>query len=354
MVDQRVTALDSIPASLLEIAQKTFWVISEKQSGYCTFVVCQIILGWYIRMREERSSPESQDVVAWAKRWQPKWETHITFPQNTFFVPIFDFVNSTSDLDATIYTGEHRLLLRFEHTYDPDGFVYSISLPDLQATIQVVPFKPKYGALRKRHFMKRAKELDRLAQDIINQMKPEQRGNQIRTLEEVMAFFDFSPEVIEITRETLFGNPDPSKYKYLTNPVSFLNLENGWIVIPDEKAKLKLNLGVEYEHVFRLSYKFDSKEGPVVENYQKYESALARLSAQTIRRVFSNLGTYTSIIHNPFFSDISQRFPVRFVALNNGMLVATLGQNSSWENGTFEFYKPTERRERLFRLLEME
>jgi len=72
------------------------------------------------------------------------------------------------------------------------------------------------------------------------------------------------------------------------------------------------------------------------------------------RRVFSNLGTYTSIIHNPFFSDISQRFPVRYVALNNGLLVASLGAESTWEGGTFEFYKPTERRETLFGLLDVD
>lgn len=305
-------------------------------------------------MRDEQPPSESKDVLAWAKRWQPKWQTHITFPENPFFVGLFDFVNRTNDLDASIWSGEHQLLLRFEHSYDPEGFNYSIDLPDLSAKVEVVPYKPEYGVMKKRHFLNRAKELDRLAQDIIHRMPSNQQGRQIRTLEEVMVLLDFSPPVIEITRETLFGNPDPTKYRYLRNPVSFLNLQNGWIVVPDDTVKLKLNLGVDYEHVFRLSYRFDSKEGPVVENYQKYESALQRLSRQTIRRVFSNLGTYTSIIHNPFFSDISQRFPVQYVALNNGMLVASLGTGSTWENGTFEFYKPTERRELLFGLLDAE
>jgi hypothetical protein len=140
----------------------------------------------------------------------------------------------------------------------------------------------------------------------------------------------------------------------LKNPVSFINLQNGWIVVPDSEISLKLNLGIEYEHVFRLSYRFDKKEGPVVENYQKYQTALNRLSRQTVRRVFSNLGDYTAIIHNPFFSDISQRFPVRFVALNNGLLVASLGAGSGWEKGVFEFYQPTQPREMLFGLLEAE
>jgi hypothetical protein len=303
-------------------------------------------------MANEQPPKKTDDVLAWAKRWQPKWETHITFPENLIFVGLFDFIHRSTDLDATINTGDHRLLLRFEHAYDPEGFNYTIDLPDLDATIEVIPFKPDYGVLKKRHFMNRAKEFDRVAQDLIHSLPSDQKGRQIRTLEEVMQLLDFSKEVIEITQETLFGNPDPSKYRYLNNPVSFLNLQNGWIVVPNADAKLKLNLGVEYEHVFRLSYRFDSKEGPVVENYQKYESALQRLSRQTIRRVFSNLGTYTSIIHNPFFSDISQRFPVQYVALNNGMLVASLGEGSTWENGTFEFYKPIERRELLFGILE--
>ncbi len=303
-------------------------------------------------MRDEKPSKEPKDVLAWAKQWQPKWQTHITFPQNPFFVSLFDFINRTKALDATINSGKHRLLLRFEHAYDPEGFNYSMTLPDLEATIEIVPFKPDYGVMKKRFFLNQAKEFDRFVQDQIHRLPVDQQGRQIRTLNEVMELLDFSKEVIEITRETLFGNPDPSKYRYLNNPVSFLNLQNGWIVVPDDTVQLKLNLGVEYEHVFRLSYRFDPQEGPVVENYQKYESALQRLSKQTIRRVFSNLGTYTSIIHNPFFSDISQRFPVRYVALNNGMLVASLGGGSSWEKGTFEFYKPTERRERLFGLLE--
>lgn len=303
-------------------------------------------------MRDEQPPSEPQDVLAWAKRWQPKWETHITFPENSVFVGLYDFINRSTDLDATIFSGKHQLLLRFEHAYDPEEFSYSIDLPDLEARIKIVPFKPEYGVLKKRHFTNRAKEFDRLAQNLIQQLPLEQQGPQIRTLDEVMTLLSFSQEVIDITRETLFGNPDPSKYRYLNNPVSFLNLQNGWIVVPDAETKIKLNLGVEYEHVFRLSYRFDSREGPVVENYQKYESALNRLSRQTIRRVFSNLGTYTSIIHNPFFSDISQRFPVRYVALNNGLLVSSLGKGSTWENGTFEFYKPTERRETIFGLFE--
>jgi hypothetical protein len=254
-------------------------------------------------------------------------------------------------LDVTIIIGEHRLLLRFEHAYDPEAFQYTMVLPDIDANFEIVPFKPDYGVLKKRTFSNKAKEFDRFAQNALLRMPAEQQGKQIRTLAEVMELLDFTPEVIQITQETLFGNPDPTKYRYLNNPVSFLNLQNGWIVIPDDNIKIKLNLGVEYEHVFRLSYRFDSKEGPVVENYQKYESALERLSTQTVRRVFSNLGTYTSIIHNPFFSDISQRFPVRYVALNNGLLVASLGEGSDWEKGTFEFYKPVERKDRLFGLL---
>ena len=305
-------------------------------------------------MSDEQPPGKPEDVLSWAKRWEPKWETHITFPENPVFVGMFNFVNQTNDLDATIHNRGHQLLLRFEHAYDPEGFQYSFSLPDLDARVDVVPYKPNYSVLKKRYFINRAKELDRITQDLIRRLHTEQHGSQVRTLEEVMALQDFNVEVIKITQETLFGNPDPAKYRYLNNPVSFLNLQNGWIVVPDDNVKLKLNLGVEYEHVFRLSYRFDSKEGPVVENYQKYESALQRLSKQTIRRVFSNLGTYTSIIHNPFFSDISQRFPVRYVALNNGLLVASLGAGSTGENGTFEFYKPTERRETLFGLLDVE
>ncbi|MFX1565405.1 MAG: hypothetical protein ACFFCH_05390 [Promethearchaeota archaeon] len=303
-------------------------------------------------MRDERPPSKPADVVAWAKRWQPKWATRITFPENAFLVSLFDFVNRTDDLDVTILIGNHRLLLRFDHAYDPEGFQYSLQLPDLDASIDIVPYKPDYGVLKKRTFMSRAKEFDRFIQNELLRMPAEHKGNQIRTLEEVMKLLNFSQEVIEITCETLFGNPDPTKYRYLNNPVSFLNLQNGWIVVPNESVTIKLNLGVEYEHVFRLSYRFDAKEGPVVEDYQKYKTALQRLSAQTIRRVFSNLGTYTSIIHNPFFSDISQRFPVRYVALNNGLLVASLGEGSDWEKGTFEFYKPVERKERLFGLLE--
>ncbi len=305
-------------------------------------------------MGDDQPPKKAADVVAWAKRWQPKWQTRITFPENRLFVNLFDFVNRTTDLDVTIITGKHRLLLRFEHAYDPEGFRYSMTLPDIDATLEIVPYKPDYGVLKKRSFSNRAREFDRFAQNELLRMPAEQQGKQIRTLAEVMELLDFSKEVIDITRETLFGNPDPSKYRYLNNPVSFLNLENGWIVIPDDSLKIKLNLGVEYEHVFRLSYRFDAQEGPIVENYQKYKSALQRLSTQTIRRVFSNLGTYPSIIHNPYFSDISQRFPVRYIALNNGLLVASIGKGSTWENGTFEFYKPTERRERLFGLLETE
>jgi hypothetical protein len=303
-------------------------------------------------MRDEQPPSKPADVVQWAKRWRPKWPTVITFPNNSFFINLFDFVNRSDDIDVTIKTGEHQLLLRFEHAYDPEGFSYSMSLPDIDATIEIVPYKPDYGVLKKRTFTNRAKEFDRFAQNELLKMPGEQQGKQIRTLGEVMGMLNFSKEVIEITRETLFGNPDPSKYRYLNNPVSFLNLQNGWILVPDDSVKIKLNLGVEYEHVFRLAYRFDQKEGPVVEDYKKHQSALQRLSAQTIRRVFSNLGTYTSIIHNPFFSDISQRFPIRYVALNNGLLVAALGEGSDWENGIFEFYKPTERRERLFGLLE--
>lgn len=305
-------------------------------------------------MRDEQPPSKPADVVAWAKRWQPKWDTHITFPENDFFVSLFEFVNRTDDLDVTIVTGEHRLLLRFDHAYDPEGFQYTMALPDIDVNFEIVPFKPDYGVLKKRTFSNKAKEFDRFAQNELLRMPPEQQGKQIRTLAEVMELLDFTQEVIQITQETLFGNPDPTKYRYLNNPVSFLNLQNGWIVTPDGTVKIKLNLGVEYEHVFRLSYRFDAKEGPVVENYQKYESALQRLSTQTVRRVFSNLGTYTSIIHNPFFSDISQRFPVRYVALNNGLLVASLGEGSDWEKGIFEFYKPVERKDRLLGLLRTE
>jgi len=302
-------------------------------------------------MSNEQPPGKPDNVLSWARSWQPKWETHITFPENAFFVSLYEFVNRTNDLDVTIITGEHRLLLRFEHAYDPEGFQYTIALPDIDANFRIVPFKPDYGVLKKRTFSNKAKEFDRFAQNELLRMPSEQQGKQIRTLAEVMELLDFTPEVIQITQETLFGNPDPTKYRYLNNPVSFLNLQNGWIVTPDDRVKIKLNLGVEYEHVFRLSYRFDAKEGPVVENYQKYESALQRLSTQTVRRVFSNLGTYTSIIHNPFFSDISQRFPVRYVALNNGLLVASLGEGSDWEKGTFEFYKPVERKDRLLGLL---
>ena len=305
-------------------------------------------------MRDEQPPSKPADVVAWAKRWQPKWETHITFPENEFFVRLYDFVNRTDDLDVTIITGGHRLLLRFEHAYDPEGFQYTMTFPDIDANFEIVPFKPDYGVLKKRSFSNKAKEFDRFAQNELLRMPSERQGKQIRTLAEVMELLDFTEEVIQITQETLFGNPDPTKYRYLNNPVSFLNLQNGWIVTPDDTVKIKLNLGVEFEHVFRLSYRFDAKEGPVVEDYQKYESALQRLSTQTIRRVFSNLGTYTSIIHNPFFSDISQRFPVRYVALNNGLLVASLGEGSDWEKGTFEFYRPVEKKDRLFGLLETE
>ena len=116
-------------------------------------------------MRDEQPPSKPADVVAWAKRWQPKWQTHITFPENVFFVSLYDFVNRTDDLDITILTGEHRLLLRFEHAYDPEGFHYSMSLPDIDATFEIVPFKPDYGVLKKRSFSNRAKEFDRFAQN---------------------------------------------------------------------------------------------------------------------------------------------------------------------------------------------
>jgi len=291
-----------------------------------------------------------RELLAWAKRWRPQWEPRITFPQNSFFVGLFDFIHLSNDLDATLTDGKHQLLLRFEHAYDPDGFLYSEMLAELNCTLNVTPYKPDYGhrftrLLRRRHFEAMAKELVDHAYQLIRQMPIEHRGPQIRTLDEVMEILGFPEEVIEVTRETLFGNPDPAVYRYLSNPVSFLNLENGWIIVPNKETALKLNLGIEYEHVFRLSYLFDAKKGPVVEDYQKYRDALSHLSRQVIRRVFSLLGKYTSIIYNPFFSDISQRFPVRYVALNNGLLVATLGRGSDWKQGTFEFYRPTERHE---------
>jgi hypothetical protein len=91
----------------------------------------------------------------------------------------------------------------------------------------------------------------------------------------------------------------------------------------------------------------------VAEDYQKYQTALAKLSAQTIRRVFSNLGEYPLVIHSLFFSDISQRFPARFVALNKAPLVATFSEGSTYDQGSFEFYQPTERQEDLFEALEV-
>jgi hypothetical protein len=308
-------------------------------------------------MGEKRQPPDGQDILAWAKTWQPKWTPQITFPQNPFLVGLFDYANRTSDLDVTFADWLHRLPFRFEHTYDPDALRHRVDLHELNATLTIVPFKPDYGrsfthALRKHHFLGLAKQLERYANDLIQRMPAETRGHQIRPLQDVMELLQFSREVIDITRETLFGNPDPAKFQYLSNPVSFINLQNGWIVMPRRDTKLKLNLGIEYQHVFRLSYRFDPKEGPVVEDYQKYQTALAKLSKQTVRRVFSNLGQYTSIIHSPFFSDISKRFPVRFVALNNGLLVATLGEGSTWEQGSFEFYQPTERREELFEAFE--
>jgi hypothetical protein len=308
-------------------------------------------------MGEERRPTDEQDILAWAKKWQPKWSPQITFPQNPFLVGLFDYANRTSDLDVTFVDSLHRLPFRLEHAYDPDELEHTVELRELDASLTVVPFKPAYGrsfthALRKRRFFSLAKQLERHAHGLIERMPIESRGHQIRALQDVMELLQFSPEVVDMTRETLFGNPDPAKFQYLSNPVSFINLQNGWIVVPRKDAKLKLNLGVEYQHVFRLSYRFDSKEGPVVEDYQKYQTALANLSKQTVRRVFSNLGEYPSIIHSPFFSDISQRFPVRFVALNNGLLVATPGEGSTWEQGSFEFYQPTERREELFEALQ--
>jgi hypothetical protein len=249
-------------------------------------------------------------------------------------------------LDATIIDGSHKLLLRFEHTYDPDNFVHAVELPEIGATLEIKPFKLQYGRLRrKQQFKTIAESLVNQAKELIQQIPSEQQGHQIRHIAGVMEILSFPKEVIEVTRETLFGNPDPETHHFLTNPVSFLNLENGWLVLPDEESVLKLNLGVEYEHVFRLTYHFDQKLGPLVEDFQKHELALARLPRQTIRRVFSLLGKYTSIIHNPFFSDISQKFPVRYVALNNGLLVAALGEGSTWDKGTFEFYQRVARRE---------
>jgi hypothetical protein len=308
-------------------------------------------------MGEERRPTDGRELLAWAKGWQPQWAPQITFPQNPFLVGLFDYTSRSSDLDVTFEDGLHRLPFRFEHAYDPDELKYRVELHDLNAALSIVPFKPDYGrsfthALRKHHFLGLAKQLERYAHDLIQRMPVETRGHQIRSLQEVMELLQFSREAIDMTRETLFGNPDPAKFQFLSNPVSFINLQNGWIVVPRRDTKLKLNLGVEYQHVFRLSYRFDPKEGPVVEDYQKYQTALAKLSKQTIRRVFSNLGEYTSIIHSPFFSDISQGFPARFVALNNGLLVATPGEGSTWEQGSFEFYQPTERREELFEALE--
>lgn len=287
-----------------------------------------------------------KDVLAWVKRWKPQWESKITFPQNTAFQGLFEKVNSTDELDATIIDGNHRLLLRFDHTYDSDGFAYSAELPEINSTLEIKPFKIQYGRLRRKHqFNSIAESLVAQAKELVEQIPSEHQGNQIRQIGEVMEILNFPEEIIEVTRETLFGNPDPEKHHFLTNPVSFLNLENGWLVVPDKETVLKLNLEVEYEHVFRLDYHFDQKLGPLVEDFQKYELALARLPRQTIRRVFSLLGKYTSIVHNPFFSDISQRFPVRYVALNNGLLVTSLSKGSTWDKGTFEFYQRVARRE---------
>ncbi len=294
----------------------------------------------------ELTPDRGKDVLAWVKRWKPQWESKITFPQNTAFQGLFEKVNSTDELDATIIDGKHRLLLRFEHTYDPDGFVHSAELPEIKATLEIKPFKLQYGRLRRKHQFKTiAESLVNQAEELVQKIPSEHHGNQIRQIQEVMEILNFPEEIIEVTRETLFGNPDPEEHHFLTNPVSFLNLENGWLVVPDKETVLKLNLGVEYEHVFRLVYHFDQKLGPLVEDFQKHELALARLPRQTIRRVFSLLGKYTSIIHNPFFSDISQRFPVRYVALNNGLLVASLSEGSTWDKGTFEFYQRVARRD---------
>jgi hypothetical protein len=280
------------------------------------------------------------------KRWKPEWESKITFPLNAALQGLFEKVNSTDDLDATLVDGTHRLLLRFDHAYDPDGFVHTVELPEINAMLEIKPFKPQYGRLRRKHqFMTMAESLADQAKQLVKQIPSEHQGHQIRQIKDVMELLDFDKEIIEVTRETLFGNPDPEKHHFLTNPVSFLNLENGWLVIPDSESVLKLNLCVEYEHVFRLDYHFDQKLGPLVEDFQKYELALSRLPRQTIRRVFSLLGKYTSIIHNPFFSDISQQFPVRYVALNNGLLVASLSEGSTWDKGTFEFYQRVARRE---------
>ena len=297
----------------------------------------------------EHPPNRGREILSWARQWKPRWEPRITFPQNPFFVGLFEFIHLTDDLDATLTDGKHQLLLRFEHAYDPDGFIHSEMLLELNCTLNITPYKPDYGRrftrlLRRRYFESLAKRLVDYAHQLIRKIPIEHRGPQIRTLDEVMEILGFPEEVVEVARETLFGNPDPAKYCYLSNPVSFLNLENGWIMVPSRETTLKLNLGIEYEHVFRLSYRFDAEKGPMVEDYQKYQDALSRLSRQTIRRVFSLLGKYTSIIYNPFFSDISQRFPVRYVALNNGLLVATLGQGSDWKQGTFEFYRPTERK----------
>jgi hypothetical protein len=301
-------------------------------------------------MGKEQSPGRGPDVVQWAKRWQPKWASHIVFPHNSFLNSIFEFIHRTANLDATFVDGEHQLSMRTEHSYDPDDLIYIARFNELNATLRIVPYKPDYGrsfvrSLRKRHFINQAKELEHYAHELIERIPKDQQGHQIRPLDDILSMLNFPPDALEIARETLFGNPDPTRYRYLSNPVSFINMQNGWIIVPHKDTKLKLNAGVEYEHVFRLSYRFERAAGPVVEDYQKYQMALGQLSRQTVRRVFSNLGEYTSIMHNPFFyRSITDQFPVQFVALNNGLLVATLGESATLEHGTFEFYQITERK----------
>ncbi|MFX1563864.1 MAG: hypothetical protein ACFFDP_11235 [Promethearchaeota archaeon] len=301
-------------------------------------------------MGEERSTAGGPDVVQWAKRWQPKWAPNIIFPHNPFLNGIFEYIRRNANLDATYIDEGHQFQMRTEHAYDPDELSYDVRLNELNSTLRIVPYKPDYGrsfvrSLRKRQFINQAKELESYALELIERMPNEQRGHQIRPISEVLKMLNFPSDALEIAQETLFGNPDPTRYRYLSNPVSFINLQNGWIIVPHKDSKLKMNLGVEYEHVFRLSYRFERAAGPVVEDYHKYQMALGQLSRQTVRRVFSNLGEYTSIMHNPFFyRSITDQYPVRYVALNNGLLVAALGEGAILEHGTFEFYQVTERR----------
>ncbi|MFX1564110.1 MAG: hypothetical protein ACFFDP_12470, partial [Promethearchaeota archaeon] len=253
-------------------------------------------------MDEEQPPAGSPDVVQWAKQWRPKWAPNIVFPHNSFLNGIFDFIHRTLDLDATFIDGDHQLRMRAERAYDPDELTYDVRFNELNASLNIIPFKPDYGrsfvrSLRKRHFKSRAKELVGYAHELIERMPKNQRGHQIRPVNDILKILNFPPDALDIARETLFGNPDPTKYRYLSNPVSFINLQNGWLIVPDNGTKLKQNLAVEYEHVFRLSYRFERAAGPVVEDYQKYQMALDKLSRQTIRRVFSNLGEYTSIMH---------------------------------------------------------